>query len=367
MSPSPADSAEAGASAKTGTKKLVIGVVNDPPYLVKEKSGEWTGLNLDIWKAVAQDLKIDYELKEMRPSELIDELTKGRIDMSIDAFYITADKQRIIDYSFAFGNARLGVATLPEKIHHPWWEAIRIFFSWGTVKVIALLGSILCLLGLLLWWIEREANRDHFGGGALKGISSGIYWVGSTLASGVCFGVDLKSLPARILGLIWMLVCAVALSALIASLTTSLTASRSTIEAVNEDTLRRMYLGVIRAGAEESTLHNLGGRYKTYDEEEEALNALLAGTVEGFLYDEITLHYYKNNTYRGRISVYPTKFKRFFYGFAYTKGSPWRTTVDYGILRLKEKPDWAFILRRHGLEDNFEEIQAPFLKQRRTE
>ena len=53
------------------TRDLVVGVVHDPPYLFKGKDGEWTGLNLDIWKAVAQELKVNYVLKEMTFNQLV--------------------------------------------------------------------------------------------------------------------------------------------------------------------------------------------------------------------------------------------------------------------------------------------------------
>src|ERR1035437_8697201 len=169
-------------------KKLAVGVLHDPPYIAKKENGEWTGLNVDIWKAVAQDLNADYEFKEMNFQELIEALQHNRIDISIEAFFVLAERQKLIDYSFAFGNTRLAVATLREKLDHPWWTAVKIFFSWGTLKVLGFVGVLLGGLGFLFWLIERKANLDHFGGGVLNGIGSGIYWVGSTLASGVCFG-----------------------------------------------------------------------------------------------------------------------------------------------------------------------------------
>jgi ABC-type amino acid transport substrate-binding protein len=39
---------------------IVVGVVHDPPYIIKTKTGEWTGLNVDLWKGVSQELKVDY-------------------------------------------------------------------------------------------------------------------------------------------------------------------------------------------------------------------------------------------------------------------------------------------------------------------
>jgi polar amino acid transport system substrate-binding protein len=344
--------------SRTGDK-LVVGVTHDPPYLMKRAGGEWTGINADIWKAMTHTLKVDYEFREMTFEQLLDALAKRKIDIAVEGFFILSDRMKTIDYSMPVGNTRLAVATLQEKIHHPWWTAVKIFFSWSTFKILFSLCLVLILLGTLFWFIERNHNPDHFGGDRIKGIGSGIYWVGSTLASGVCFGIHLKSLPARILGLIWMLACAVALSALIASLTNTLAESRSMVEAVSDETLRNMHLAGIKGSAEMTELKSLGCKFTAYPDEEEALKAVLKGDVDGFLYDEITLHYYRENDFKDRISVYPTHSKKYYFAFGLPRKSPLREKINYALIHLMERPEWSYILKRYGLRENFEKIESP--------
>ncbi len=347
-----------GDAASGPGKKLIVGVVDDPPYIIKEKNGEWTGLNVDIWKTIARDLRIDYEFREMTFKEVLDSLKNGTIDVSIDAIFLLAERQKLIDYSIAFGTTRLALATLPDKISHPWWAAVKIFLSWGTFKAVGALCLILCFLGFLFWLIERRTNPDHFGGGTFHGIAAGIYWVGSTLASGVCFGVSLKSLPARILGLVWMLVCAVALSALIASLTSALSESRAGTEVVSEEALSHMRLAGVKESVESTVMKNIGGRYVLYPTQAGALRAVLARDVDGYLYDEITLHYLQNNDYRDGISVYPTSSRRFMFAFGFPKNSPLVKDLNCSLLNLMEDQGWPFLLKRYGLEQNFEQSKT---------
>ncbi len=348
------------------TRALVVGVVHDPPYIFKRKGGEWTGVNLDIWKAVAQELKVNYVLKEMTFNELLDSLKEGSIDLSIEAFFVTAERATRMHYSFPFGNTRLAVAMLPEKAAHPWWVAMKIFFSWGTLKVVGVFCVILCVLGFLFWLLERRSNPEHFGGGPIKGVGAGIYWVGATLASGVCYGITLKSVLARILGLLWMLVCALALSALIASLTSALMESRARVEVIEEDSLRDMRLGGIKDSAESTVLRELGGEYTLFPAEEDALKGVIDRQIDGFLYDEITLSYYRDHDYKGKIVISPTGLRRFFFAFGLPWGSPWRGKVDAALLNLREKPDWAFLLKRYGLGENFDvKTTGPILKSRK--
>ena len=349
-----------------GSQVLVVGVTDDPPYLLKGKDGNWTGINVDIWKTVAQELKVNYVLKEMTFNELLNSLKEGSIDLSIEAFFVTAERATWMHYSFPFGSTRLAVAMLPEKAPHPWWAAMKIFFSWGTLKVVGAFCVILYVLGFLFWLIERRSNPEHFGEGPLKGVGAGIYWVGATLASGVCFGITLKSVSARILGLLWMLVCTLVLSALIASLTTALTDSRAKVEVIEEDSLRDMHLGGIKGSAESTVLRELGGEYTLFPTEEDALKGVINRQIDGFLYDEITLSYYRDHEYKGKIAILPTKVRRFLFGFGLPWGSPWSRKLDAALLNLMERQDWAFLLNRYGLEENLDvKTTGPILKKRK--
>jgi ABC-type amino acid transport substrate-binding protein len=352
---------QAGTTLRAG-KTLIVGVVNDPPYLIKDRDGEWTGFSVDIWKAVGNELKVPYEFKEMKFSELLDSLQENKIDVAIDGFFLLAERQKFMDFTVPLGSTRLALATLPGKIEHPWTSALKIFLSWGIIKIVGLVLLTLSLLGLILWHIERSHNPEHFGGGFIKGIGSGVYWIGSTLASGNCSGVSLKSLTGRTMGLIWMLACAVILSALTASLTTSLVAGKNLTNTINEETLRHMHVAGVQGSAEVAVLKKINGSYTLYSTEEDALRAVLSKEVEGFLYDEITLHYYRDKNYKNKISVYPTSLKRFAFAYGLPKNSPLRAGINVALMDFMEKPDWIYLLSRYGVGQNFEEIEQTGFK-----
>jgi ABC-type amino acid transport substrate-binding protein len=325
---------------------------------MKDRDGEWTGFSVDIWKAIDSELGIPYEFKEMKFCDLLQALREKRIDLAIDGFFLLPEREKYIDFTVPLGSTRLVLATLPDKLDHPWLAALKIFFSWGIIKIIGMLAATLCVLGLILWFVERFHNPEHFGGGLIKGVWSGMYWIGLTLASGGCFGIDLKSPGGRVLGLVWALACAIVLSALTASLTTSLVASKSTAGSVNEETLRKMHIGGIQGSVEATVLKKMNGSHTLYSTEEDALKALLNKEIDGYLYDEITLRYYRDNGYKDRIVLYPTNLKRFSFAYGLPKDSPLRTRIDIALMEYMEKPDWAFILSRYGIGPNFEEIPS---------
>ena len=163
----------------------------------KGEDGEWTGLNLDIWKAVAQELKVNYVLKEMTFNQLLQQLEGGQYrpvhrwifcyggTRNVDALFLS-----LRQHPAGRGDvARKGPASLAGG-NEDFFLLGNLQSSWGLLRHTL-------FLGFLFWLLERRSNSEHFGGGPLNGVGSGIYWVGSTLASGVCFGITLKSLSGK--------------------------------------------------------------------------------------------------------------------------------------------------------------------------
>lgn len=343
--------------APPGQKRLVVGIVQDPPFTFKDRTGNWTGFNVELWQLVAQELKLDFGFREMSFNDLLKALGRGEIDFSAATIYITEKRERDFDYTISFGSAPLGVAIRPDSDFHPWRAAMRIFMSWGTFKVLGSLLLILVAVGGIIWLIESRHNPDHFGGGPVKGLGAGVYWVGSTMASGVCYGVSLKSLPGRIAGLVWMFLCAVALSALTATLASSLTARHLLSDQITRDTLRQMRLGAVTDDASATMVKKLGARCTIYTEEEDVLDALLKGEIDGFVFDEVTLQYYAETGYRNKITVKPTELARLPFAFGLPTDSPLRKPVNAALLKIMEQPVWDALLLRYGLAENFEPKQ----------
>ncbi len=342
-------------AAASSRQKLLVAVTEDPPYTMKTEDGRWTGFSVDLWSQVARTLAWDYELLEISFEDIIVALQRGAIDLSIACIFQTPERERLFEFSTPIGSTRLGLATLPNRIEHPWLSALRILFSWSTLKVLGILFFIVFLTGLVFWLIERKPNPEHFGGGFIKGITSGIYWVGSTLASGVCFGIDLKTLPGRIVGLLWMFVCAIVLSAFIASLTSSLTLTKLTTPVIQWHDLKSMHLGTVKGTVPATLLQKMNAKFTLFPEEEDVLQALFDKRVDGFLYDEVTLNYYASRSDGPSISVYPTAMKRLHFAFSMPNGSSIRKEINASLLLLMNEPYWDFLADHYGLSENRKE------------
>jgi polar amino acid transport system substrate-binding protein len=75
-----------------------IGVVDAPPFAMKTTDGSWEGLSIELWQAIAQELGVEFELREYSPEQLLDAVTRGEVDV-IPALAATEQHEIIMDLS----------------------------------------------------------------------------------------------------------------------------------------------------------------------------------------------------------------------------------------------------------------------------
>ena len=44
--------------------RILVGVMNAPPFVMKTADGQWDGLSIELWSIIARDLALEYELQE---------------------------------------------------------------------------------------------------------------------------------------------------------------------------------------------------------------------------------------------------------------------------------------------------------------
>jgi polar amino acid transport system substrate-binding protein len=317
---------------------LIVGFSTTSLDVVKRENPRWLKSYIDFWDLISQELKRPYVFTPMPFEEILKALREGAIDITAVPVIVSASREELFDLSTPLGGGRLAVATRYRVWDHPWLSVIQIFFSWTTVKVILMLIASLVLIGIIAWLIERKENPEYFGQGAARGIGTGIFWAGSTLASGICLGISLKTPLGRILGLFWMVVCVVTFGAVIASLTYYLGSQQHLGWVVDSDKLKRMHIGGFRTSAQAQMIERMGIRYTPCDNTDECVTALTRGKIDGFLYDEGYLRYLSETRYRGRLSVYATDLKPYRRAFAMPKNSPLRKPFNVALLKVMDRP-----------------------------
>jgi glutamine transport system substrate-binding protein len=100
----------------TQAETLMVGCDTDfKPFEFKGDDGKYIGFDIDIWDAVATDLKLNYTLKPMDFYQLIPALRTGAINVAIAGITITSEREKIIDFSYPYFDSGLLVMVRSER------------------------------------------------------------------------------------------------------------------------------------------------------------------------------------------------------------------------------------------------------------
>lgn len=89
--------------------KLIVGTSADyPPYefhLLNDKEGELVGIDIDIAKAIAKELGVELEVKDLIFSKIFKELDSGKIDLAIAGLHPTEERKKVAHFSDVYYQA----------------------------------------------------------------------------------------------------------------------------------------------------------------------------------------------------------------------------------------------------------------------
>jgi polar amino acid transport system substrate-binding protein len=209
--------------------RLVVGLIESPPFCMRGDDGAWRGISVELWLEIAADLGIDTEFRETSITGLFDDLAPGRpLDLSIGALTITAEREDRVDFTQPFFVSGLSVAVKTAPGTGGLWSWLSWMLIWNFWRIVAALCVSLVLVALLIWALERKANPQEFGGDgrAYRGIGSALWWSAVTMTT-VGYGDLAPRSPAgRLVAIGWMFVSLLLVSWFTASMASILTAER---------------------------------------------------------------------------------------------------------------------------------------------
>ncbi len=145
------------------------------------------------------------------------------------------------------------------------------------------------------------------------------------------------------------MLCAVAFSAVIASLTYSLALDHHAAQRFDSDKLAKMRLGAFKGSTPARLIERIGGSHTPCDSADSCIKDLLSKKTDGFMYDEAFLNYLSETRYRGKISVYPTHLKPYWRAFAMPKNSAMRKPFNVALLKIMERPIGEALIKQLDL------------------
>lgn len=324
---------------------LVIGTREAPPFVIRESNGSWSGLSVALWDAIAADLGVQTEWREMGdPETLIDGIVDGSLDASIAAITVTADRAHRVDFSQPFHTSGLGIV-VPHSADSGWWSILRALFSWAFLKVVAALSLVLLAAGVAVWAFERRQNPEQFGGPPAQGLGSAFWWSAVTMTT-VGYGDKApQTLGGRLVALVWMFTSVIIISSFTAQIASSLTVNRIQTEIRQVDDLKRFTVATIAQSAAADWLANEGIRTATYTDFDEALDAVAAKKVAACVYDAPILRYHLRN--HDQLTILPNVFERRDYAIALPLEHPRRQAINIALLQHLRSPAWRQLTERY--------------------
>jgi len=136
-------------SGMNDNAKLIVGTKDSPPFSIKQSDGTWEGLSIQLWQAIAQDLGLDYEFKEMTLGELLDGVADNSLTASVAALTVTVEREKRMDFSHPFFTTGLGIA-ISQKAGGGWGDVVNGIFSRGFIQILLSLSVLLLICGLLV-------------------------------------------------------------------------------------------------------------------------------------------------------------------------------------------------------------------------
>lgn len=322
---------------------LVIGIREAPPF-VEYDGDEIGGLSVDFWNLVEDEARVDFRFEKMDnlPS-LLDAVTTGKVDLSINPITVTDDRMREMYFSQPFFISGTVVA---RKFESSWWTVLKNVFTWKFLSAVAVLLAVIFLFGLGIWYFERKHNQSQFGRG-VKGIGDGFWWSAVTMTT-VGYGDKAPvTRGGRVVGFIWMFAAIIMISGLTAGIASALTVQTLETKINTVEDLRKFNVATVKGSSTENYLKTFHVECATYTTAKDALEALDNDEVQMVVYDRPILRYYLNKLDLTDIDLSRKNLRTDYYSFSFEKGSKLRDFLDPHIVKVLNSDEWGYKLKNH--------------------
>ncbi len=333
----------AQASSSAGDRTLVVGTKVTEPFVMRDATGTWRGISIELWENIARETGWTFEYRELELTPLIEATRDGSIDAAVAAFTVTPEREEILDFSHPFYSTGLGL-TVPSR-GSGWMGVLRRVASRRFLAAVGGLCVLLLVVGALVWLFERRRNEEEFGGKALDGIASGFWWSAVTMTTVGYGDKSPRTFGGRLVGLLWMFAGIIMISTFTAAITSSLTLTQLQTRVQGPEDLPNARVGTLEGSAPASALANRGISYRGFPNLPAALEALKAGTLDVVVYDAPILLYRVKEQFQGDLTVLPRTFESSAYAIMLPPESDLREPINRALLRFMRSQEWNSIVR----------------------
>lgn len=339
-------------ASETSIDTLKVGYTPAPPFIIKE-DGLLEGINVWLWKKVADDLDLDYKLVEMNFPQMLKSLKQGELAISINPLTITGERSKEMEFTHSFFASHSTIAVAQQSSLQRIGQFIKAFFHVNFLRGFLVLLVILLFFGGLTWLAEHKGNPDHFRPG-IKGLWDGLWWSMVTIST-VGYGDKApKTRLGKIAAMGLMFSGLLFVSGLTASIASSLTVNQLESNVDDFNSFKKKRVGTVKSSEADDFLKSHFFRdVNLYKGVVPGLQALSKHKIDAFIYDEPILQYrIRKDTTLKEVELLPMKFDVQFYAFGIKKDSVLlEQAISQRILEITETQEWEVVLAEFGLTE----------------
>jgi ABC-type amino acid transport substrate-binding protein len=305
-----------------------------------QKDGQWTGFAVELWQDVAREMNLESEFVTAdTPKQMVEAVQARTADVGVGALSITAEREKVIDFSQPFYESGLGivVSKRPPTALEIVGSTLASVFNWKFIGSFALLILAMLVISHLVWMFEHKINEDMWPKNYVAGMWESFWWAISTLLVG---GADNKGpigVGGRLVAIAWMLLSIVLIALLTGSFAANLTVDKLQGDIAGADDLARKDVATIRGSTAEAWLNAHGAHVFPFADVMACLDALRDRKVKAVVYDAPILQYQLQKAKDDSLSMVGDLFDRSNYGFALQQDSPLRERMNQALLTLYER------------------------------
>lgn len=325
--------AAAGAAAPAGQLRVATREV--PPF-VFQANGKLAGFSVDLWQAIAAEMKTGSGFAEHATvPELLAAVKSGRADLGIAAISITAERSTDFDFSQPMFDSGLQILVRDQPGGGSAAETWRLLFSSAVLPFVGITLLFILVPAHVVWWSERRhprgmlENRAYF-----PGIFEACWWGASTLAT------QADQMPrssfGRVIAVLWMFTSVVFVAYFTATVTSSLTVQQLQGDIKGPEDLPGKQVATTTGSTSALYLKQQNVQVTEFPKIEQAYDALLKGQADAVVFDSPVLLYYAAHEGKGKVDLVGAPFRKESYGIIFPQNSLYRRHVDNALLTLKE-------------------------------
>ena len=307
-----------------------------PPFVIDEGDGAYSGISVDLWRSVAEDLQLAYDFEVAGLEEMLDTVAAGEAAVGVGATTVTADREARLDFMHPFMSSGLAIAA--PSGGSAWTAVLQNVLSAEFLRAVGALAVLLLAVGFLMWLAERRNNAEEFQPEAGRGLWSS-FWFAAVTMTTVGYGDKApRSVAGRIVALVWMFASIIVISFFTASIATALTVQSLAQGIDGPEDLPDLRVGALEGATGAAWLDERDVERVLFATAREAVQALARGDVDAVVHDAPILRWEIRESGRDDLRVLPERIERQDYAFVLAPGSELREDLNRALLEQVESP-----------------------------